>query len=200
MAIVRPSWDATATSQTGQRLRSWAAMCLAVLALTGITGCPDADNSAAAMAKTPVLGLSKIIAEAKPIAPSNNDALITQVLKLINERRARIGLSELTVNPILTQMAEKYAADMIERNFFAHQNPDGQTPGERAYKEGYVFLSVGENLAAGQESAEQAVDEWMASPSHRDIILDPQWTEAGIGIRLGGSMNVYWVMEFGNPP
>ena len=168
-----------------------------VCGLALLAGCPAADSAAV---KTPVLGLSKAVIGPSATTPTNNDILVNQVLKLVNERRARIGLNELTLNPVLTQMAEKYAADMIERGFFAHQNPDEQGPGERAYKEGYVFLSVGENLAAGQETAEQVVDEWMASPEHRDMILGTQWREVGIGVRIGGAFNVYWIIEFGNPP
>lgn len=171
---------------------------LGVISLLFLAGCPAADGTAD---KTPVLGLaSRALLGPAATAPTNNEILVSQVLKLINERRARIGLNELTLNPVLTQMAEKYSAQMIERNFFAHEDPDGQGPGERAYKEGYVFLSVGENLAAGQETAEQVVAEWMASAEHRDMILGTQWQQIGIGVRLGGEFNVYWVLEFGNPP
>jgi uncharacterized protein YkwD len=177
------------------------AVWLARLGLCGVlllAGCPAADGTAA---KTPVLGLTaRTMGSPSASVPTNNDVLIGQVLKLVNERRAGIGLNDLTLNPVLTQMAEKYATDMIEHGYFAHEDRNGQGPGERAYKEGYVFLSVGENLAAGQETAEQVVNEWMASPEHRDMILGTQWQEVGIGVRLGGEFNVYWAIEFGNPP
>ncbi len=179
--------------------RSLAILTLACLSGLGlIAGCPAADGSGA---KTPVLGLTARMTDG-PVAsvPANNEALVNQVLKLVNERRALIGLNELTLNPVLTSMAENYATDMIEQGFFAHESPDGEGPGERAYKAGYVFLEMGENLAAGQETAEQVVAEWMASPEHRDMMLGMQWREIGIGIRLGGEYNVYWVLEFGNPP
>ncbi|MBI4578050.1 MAG: CAP domain-containing protein [Planctomycetes bacterium] len=162
-------------------------------------GCPAADSTAA---KTPVLGITaRATGVQTATVPSNNDILVAQVLKLVNDRRTWIGLNELTLNPVLSKMAEAYASDMIERDFFAHQNPnDPEDPGDRAIKAGYVFIEIGENLAAGQETAEQVVSEWMASPEHRDIILGPQWREMGVGIRIGGEYNVYWVLEFGNPP
>jgi uncharacterized protein YkwD len=163
-----------------------------------LTGCPAADGNAP---KTVVLGLTSRSAGEPAIPPANNDVLKEQVLRLVNERRTRIGLNELALNPVLTKMAEDYCSEMIEQSFFAHENPDtGDGPGERAYKAGYVFLQVGENLAAGQETAEQVVAEWMASPEHREIILGMQWREVGIGVRIGGEYNVYWVLEFGNPP
>lgn len=162
-----------------------------------LTGCPAADGTPA---KTPVLGLSARSTEPGAIAPVNNDVVVEQVLRLVNERRSRIGLDELTPNPVLSRMAEDYCTEMIEQGFFAHENPSGDGPGERAYKAGYVFVQVGETLAAGQETAEQVVAEWMASDEHREIILGVYWREIGAGVRIGGEYNVYWVLEFGNPP
>jgi len=172
---------------------------LGICGLPFLTGCPAADGTSA---KTSVMGLAaREIADSAPAVPLNNDVVVDQVLQLINERRSRIGLDELTLNPVLTRMAEDYCTEMIEDGFFAHENPfTGDGPGERAYKAGYVFVQVGENLAAGQESAEQVVAEWMASAEHREIILGMQWREIGIGVRIGGEYNVYWVLEFGNPP
>ncbi|HOA73877.1 MAG TPA: CAP domain-containing protein [Phycisphaerae bacterium] len=184
-------------SHSKHSLAHW---CLLGLPLLLLAGCPAADGTAP---KTPVLGLT--LKEDHPsgtaIVPTNNDVLVEQVLRLINERRTRIGLNELTLNPVLTRVAEDYCVEMIEKGFFAHENPyTGEGPGERAYKADYVFVQVGENLAAGQETAEQVVSEWMASPEHREIILGIHWREIGIGVRLGGEYNVYWVLEFGNPP
>lgn len=162
-----------------------------------LAGCPAADGTTP---KTAVLGLTSRADDGGAVAPTNNDVLVDQVLRLVNERRTRIGLNDLTLSPVLTQMAEAYGTEMIERSFFAHENPEGEGPGHRAIAAGYVFVQVGENLAAGQETAEQVVAEWMASAEHRDIILGMQWQEIGIGVRIGGEYNVYWVLEFGNPP
>jgi uncharacterized protein YkwD len=40
---------------------------------------------------------------------------------------------------------------------------------------------------------------WMGSPAHRENILDPRWSEVGIGVRTGGEYSIYWVQEFGDP-
>ncbi len=172
---------------------------LALVGLLALTGCPAADSTTGS--KTPVLGLTAHAATGSfAQAPLNNQALVNQVLALVNDRRTRIGLPEVTLNPVLTRMAEDYCREMIENDFFEHSSPSGEGPGERAYKAGYVFLAIGENLAAGQETAEQVVEEWMHSPEHREIILGTQWREIGIGVRIGGEHDIYWVLEFGNPP
>jgi uncharacterized protein YkwD len=134
--------------------------------------------------------------------PANDEALAARVLELVNHERSQRGLVPLTVDPILTKMAEDYACEMITNNFFDHVNPfTREGPGSRALEHGYIFLAVGENLAGGQSTPEQVMTEWMASTSgHRENILAGQWREVGIAVRTGGQFGVYWVQEFGNPP
>jgi uncharacterized protein YkwD len=123
-----------------------------------------------------------------------------QVLSLINIERARIGVGPLTVSEELTHAAEDYACIMAAEDFFDHTDPlTGDGPGDRAADAGYAFFAVGENLAAGQRTAAEAVEAWMDSPEHRDTLLSPQWKETGIGVRGGGTYGTYWVQEFGRP-
>jgi len=134
--------------------------------------------------------------------PSNADALTARVLDLVNIERQSRGLHPLTLNPILSEMADDYCCEMIECGFFSHQNPDEERgPGQRAINHGYVFLAIGENLACGQALPDQVVADWMSSTEgHRENILAHQWREIGIAVRTGGEYGVYWVQEFGNPP
>jgi len=134
--------------------------------------------------------------------PANANELVNQLLELINLERTSRGLQALTLDPLLCQIADQYACEMIEDCFFAHVHPQtGEGPGQRAIDEGYIFLAIGENLAGGQITPEQVVSDWMDSTQgHRENILAAQWQEAGIGISTGGEYGVYWVVEFGNPP
>ena len=133
--------------------------------------------------------------------PPNAEALHQRVLDLVNQERTSRGLGEVTPNHYLDIMAEDYCCEMIEGGFFDHTNPyTGEEPGQRAIAAGYIYLAVGENLAGGQTSPEQALAEWMESEPHRRNILGAQWREVGIGVRTGGQHGVYWVLEFGNPP
>ena len=174
--------------------------CLCTLALGAalMAGCAET-------AATQTLSLNT--ASFTDIAPGectqalDGDELAERVIELVNQERAKIGLAALSENDTLRQVAEDYACRMIEEGFFAHYAPDGDGPGERAVRGGYVFMKLGENLAAGQNTAEQAMAEWMSSDEgHRDNILSPDWTEIGVAVRLGGEHGVYWVQEFGDPP
>lgn len=176
----------------------WAGLCASILT----AGCTDLAPLPGA---TPIAGM--VVQGIQPgskacVAPSNTDAAVTRVLELVNKERTQRGLGALTLNPVLSKMAEDYACEMIAQNFFDHINPfTKEGPGQRALDHGYIFLAVGENLAGGQSSPEQVMAEWMASTAgHRENLLAAQWREIGIAVKTGGQFGVYWVQEFGNPP
>lgn len=172
-----------------------------------LTGCPGSGDSAGgglvAGSVTLVIPPAEVEEGANVCySPVNEGAVVAEMLELVNQERAQRGLHALTLNPVLTEMAEDYCCEMIEGGFFTHINPaTGEGPGHRAIEAGYVFLAIGENLAAGQTSPEWAMTEWMDSTlGHRENILAAQWREIGIAVRAGGEHGVYWVQEFGNPP
>jgi uncharacterized protein YkwD len=167
-----------------------------------LVGCPSAsDLGSSAQVAGLVVNAAGNSSEGGAV-PANADALIARMLELVNNERTGRGLQPLTLNPILNNMADDYAKEMVECGFFSHQSATGGGgPGERAVSAGYVFLAIGENLAGGQTSPEQAMADWMKSTEgHRENILSPQWKEIGIAVRTGGEYGVYWVQEFGNPP
>lgn len=114
---------------------------------------------------------------------------------LLNADRAANGLTPLKLNLAVTAVAERHAQDEINRNFFDHNNPDGQSPFDRMRSAGISFGYAGENLAINQNVtvAEQA---FMNSPGHRSNILSPQYTEVGIGVRYNPQGSVYVVQNF----
>ncbi len=137
------------------------------------------------------------------MTPEDAERTADQVLQLINMERAEQAdqaLQPVVVNPALTQIAEHYACRMVEAKFFGHRDAEtGHGPAERAVAGKYTFFAIGENLAAGPESAAEVMKLWMGSESHRKIILDPSWKEVGIAVRAGGEFGTYWVQEFGDP-
>lgn len=118
-----------------------------------------------------------------------------QALALLNKDRAAYGLAALKSNSQLTKLAENYAKDMINRGFFAHNNPEGQSPFDRMQAAGITYKTAGENLAinSGVEAAEKA---FMNSSGHRANILNSTYTDVGIGVVQNSSGQVYVVQEF----
>lgn len=132
--------------------------------------------------------------------PEDEDRMADQVLELINLERAQRDLQPVMLDAKLTTMAKDFACRMVRGKFFSHRDPKtGYGPADRAIVARYPFFAIGENLAAGQESAAEVMKLWMQSESHRDIILDPTWRDVGIAVRAGGEHGLYWVQEFGDP-
>jgi len=119
------------------------------------------------------------------------------VLDLVNQDRANLGLGALTGDSRLHDAARAHSLDMQTNNFVDHAGTGGTTPGQRAQAAGYDWNRVGENIAAGYLTAESVVTAWLNSPGHRDNMRDGLFTDAGIALIEGGPNNTfetYWTL------
>ncbi|GAB2878282.1 CAP domain-containing protein [Streptomyces deserti] len=130
-----------------------------------------------------------------PVAVSAERAAGAEVLKLVNEERAKVGCSPVAANSALTGLAQAFSEDMAERGFFDHTDPSGATPWDRADKAGITNLG-GENIARGQAGAAAVMEAWMNSPGHRANILNCDFKTLGVGVHFG-SGGPWWVQNFG---
>ncbi|MDP2648646.1 MAG: CAP domain-containing protein [bacterium] len=133
----------------------------------------------------------------------NIAAVVSAVLvQLANGDRVQSGLGELTVNPVLVAAAQAKANDMAEKGYFAHVSPDGLDPWFWFKQVGYRFEYAGENLAVDFSDSGDVNAAWMNSPTHRENILDPHYTEVGIATAQGmhnGRATTFVVQAFGRP-
>lgn len=104
-----------------------------------------------------------------------------EVLTLLNAERARAGCQPLTIDPKLTLAAQRHSQDMAVNNFVSHIGSTGTNPGQRASSVGYIWSTVGENVAAGYTTAEAVMSGWMTSDSHRQNLLNCAYIHIGIG-------------------
>lgn len=107
------------------------------------------------------------------------------IISLANSARSENGLGELTANGLLSKAAQNKANDMLARQYFAHNTPDGETPWTFIKAVGYSYSTAGENLAIDFNEAENIQSAWMNSPGHRANILNANFKEIGIGIAKG---------------
>lgn len=127
-----------------------------------------------------------------------------QVLELVNIERKKNNKAPLKTNYNLQETAQNYAERMWNENFYGHNSPEGGVLSERIEVGGYfdvdisgcnckgVGFAVGENIAKGQSTPEEVMQDWMNSPGHRKNILSDDFAEIGIG--LYGNR---WVQNFG---
>ncbi|MDJ0588412.1 MAG: CAP domain-containing protein [Pleurocapsa sp. MO_226.B13] len=112
--------------------------------------------------------------------------------KLTNQVRAKYRLRPLRSNCRLYKAAQNHTVNMVKMRRISHTGSDGSSVGVRVKRVGYQYSAVAENVAKGQKTPSQVVQSWMNSPGHRKNILNPKYTEIGIGYS-----NNYWTQVFG---
>lgn len=121
------------------------------------------------------------------------------ILKLVNQERQKAGLSALKLSDQLTDIANVKAKDMADKRYFSHDSPTYGSPFEMLQQFGVNYSYAGENIAAGQQSAEQVMNDWMNSSGHRANILNKNYTQLGVGFYNGGQYGTEWVQLFIKP-
>jgi uncharacterized YkwD family protein len=134
--------------------------------------------------------------ENKPSTPSGNYASFQQeVLDLVNVERTNRGLQPLKFNKELSDVATKKSQDMIDKNYFDHTSPTYGSPFDMMKQFGISYRAAGENIAMGQKTPKEVMNSWMNSSGHRKNILNPDFTELGVGVASNGS-SLYWTQMF----
>lgn len=160
------------------------------------------------------IGLSEIIAANNQISdpsmimpgqkitvPSIDDvkAIENEVVRLVNVERSQNGLMALTNNWQLARVARYKSTDMAVINYFDHTSPTYGSPFTMMQSFGLKFSAAGENIALGQRTPAEVMTAWMNSPGHRANILNPSYTNIGVGLAKNSSGVCYWTQEFIKP-
>ncbi len=112
-----------------------------------------------------------------------------QVLALVNAERAAHKLPKLAPNAKLTKAARSHSKEMAQKQYFSHDSFSGESFSARIISFGFTpkncrYWKVGENIFWGAglyASPVNVVDQWMASPSHRKVLLTKSFRVAGVG-------------------
>jgi uncharacterized protein YkwD len=135
---------------------------------------------------------------------TGNPSFEKETLTLVNKEREKKNLPPLIMNDLLVAAARAHSADMACRNYFSHQGLDGSSSFKRMEASGYQMAYAGENIYAGPEqynTPAQAVRHWMNSSTHRASILNPNYTEAGVGYYFfkPATYDGYFTIDFASP-
>ncbi len=103
------------------------------------------------------------------------------LLASTNSQRSSSGQASLTLNSKLNAAAQAKANDMVARNYWSHNTPDGDEPWVFINAQGYSYDKAGENLAYGFSTSNATIIGWMNSPSHKANMLDTSFSEVGFG-------------------
>jgi hypothetical protein len=131
---------------------------------------------------------------------------ISGLLSDTNAQRSANGVASLSLNNQLNAAAQAKADDMAARNYWSHNTPEGNPPWVFVDAQNYSYQKLGENLATGFSDEQSTVNGWMASPPHRENLLDSAFSEVGFGFAnnpnytsAGGGPMTIVVAMYGKP-
>lgn len=181
----------TAASALPRKLLS--ALALAPLALAGCVSSGTSTSTPAANQ------FPANLTSPGPLQPTGTVGDATFV-PLINGVRTTAGVAPLTYNAQLDAAAQAHANDMLTNNYFSHTGLTDatRTLAIRVQATGYQYKLIGENIAQGQQSEQEVLNGWVASPGHQANNVTPDFEHFGLG-QAGTGSNARWVLVFGDP-
>jgi uncharacterized protein YkwD len=114
---------------------------------------------------------------------------VSGLLSYTNSQRSANGKSSLSINSQLNNAAQAKANDMVARDYWSHNTPDGKEPWVFFQNAGYKYAKAGENLAYGFLNSSSTITGWMNSPSHKANMLDGEFKEVGFGFANSANFN-----------
>jgi uncharacterized protein YkwD len=117
-----------------------------------------------------------------------------------NSTREANGLAPLSIDGRLNNSASMKAWDMISKDYWAHDAPDGTSWTYWFGQAGYNYPLIGENLAKDFDTTQAVIDAWLNSPSHRVNLLSPSFTDVGFAVvngTLQGAQTTLVVAHYG---
>ena len=148
--------------------------------------------------------------EARAQAERDFDKMVTpkvlEMLRLLNEERAKNGLSTVVLDPRLMAAALREARDMAEHGHLSHTASDGSHMEDRIADVQYYYTKIAENIAATKATAAETFHQWVISKNHYDQMMITGATQAGIAYahnprrpKGGARLIHYWVLLIGRP-
>lgn len=129
-----------------------------------------------------------------PYAAFGEVANAAEVLAWVNHLRTQRELPELDTDPLLERVAAAYAVDLSNRGVLSHVDKRGRRALQRFHAHGGTTVLVGEILGSGA-ALPTVTAAWEASPSHREVVLNPLWTHCGAAA-VRSSSTAVWVVLF----
>ena len=114
-----------------------------------------------------------------------------EVVKLVNEERAKEGIAPVELDLVLCDAAEIRAQEA--KKSFSHTRPNGERCFTALSEAGVTYKIAGENLGGHIKTPKRAVAAWMKSEGHRKNILNPKFNYIGVGYVSNGN---YWAQFF----
>lgn len=127
-------------------------------------------------------------------ADTTMEAYAAEVLNLVNVERQKAGLNPLQGLANVAGAANIRAKELETK--FSHTRPDGSSTFTVLDALNGNFRTMGENIAMGQRSPAEVMEDWMNSPGHKANILKANYTGLGVGVYQTASGTLCWAQLF----
>ena len=120
-----------------------------------------------------------------------------KIIELVNKERINNNSQSLRINKQLMEAANNKAKYLIDNNIFEH-NSNNKKFSDWVKEVDYDYSFIGENLAENFKNSETAVNAWLNSPSHKENMLNNNFTETGVAV-IQKNNRIIVVQIFGRP-
>lgn len=117
--------------------------------------------------------------EPAPIPTKPAVVNLDELFALTNSDRAANNVPALTRDPNLDASASDKCADMVAKDYWSHDNPDGSSHWYQFIKNHEAVTSYGENVSRGNNTSPVVNTAFMNSPGHRANILSLRYSKVG---------------------
>jgi len=121
---------------------------------------------------------------------------VAEIVRLINQERAKAGLPGFNVNDRLAAAATFHINWMRQHRCYEHRCLDEPDLDTRVLETGYDTGSAGENLDIELRTPQAVVADWLASPIHYANIFERGFEDVGCAY-LEGAGGPWWTCVFG---
>jgi uncharacterized protein YkwD len=169
----------------------------ALPAATGGAGTVPPSPPAASGTGSPSPGpslLTSVPPGAKPTGKPGD--LENQLVSAINRARSQAGCQSLKNDSHLRSSAGSHSDDMAKKGYLSRTGSDGSSFADRIRRAGY-HDPLAEDVGRGYQTAQQALDAWMAAPDARSPIVNCDAKAVGVGVTFAKDGTAYWTADFG---
>lgn len=121
-----------------------------------------------------------------------------RILTQVNLLRAQSGMAPLAASPQLSAAAMAHSRDMSAQNRAWHFGSDGSSPLDRAQRQGYTGHLIGENISETYENDIATLSAWMQERDTRDVLMDPDAQQMGMGWYQEPGNKIWWTILVGS--
>ena len=125
-----------------------------------------------------------------------------RLAEMVNALRTENDAAPLEWNEMLAEVARSHSDEMIRLDYFGQRSPSGEGTPDRVRARGLSYWKIAQNIARTRNDPDPvraALDQWTSSESARAHLLDPHFTDTGVGVAVDEKGTYYFTQVLLTP-